>query len=263
MKHIKLEVVDKVATLTLNRPERRNAFNAEMIEEWHTALLRCATDDATNAIVVTGAGTAFCAGGDLKVLDTREHETPLMRKSSIWEGIARIPLLLERIDKPVFAAVNGVATGAGMDMALMADIRYCSESARFAETYIKVGLVPGDGGAWLLPRLVGTARALEMLWSGDFIDATEAETIGLVNKVLPDNELLEYTQCMAARFANGPVVATRMIKRALYQGLRTDLRTHLDQITSHMGIVAMTSDHREAMEAFREKRPPKFGDQKQ
>jgi 2-(1,2-epoxy-1,2-dihydrophenyl)acetyl-CoA isomerase len=154
--------------------------------------------------------------------------------------------------------MNGVATGAGLDMALMCDLRFASDKARFAESYVKVGLVPGDGGAYFLPRLVGLDRALQLLWSGDFVDAEAAERMGLVTKVVPDAELATYTYDFARRIAEGPPLAIRMTKRAVYQGLRTDLRTSLDLISSHIGLAFQSDDHIEGVKAALEKRKPKF-----
>jgi 2-(1,2-epoxy-1,2-dihydrophenyl)acetyl-CoA isomerase len=143
-------------------------------------------------------------------------------------------------------------------MALMCDLRFAAEGARFSEAYVKVGLIPGDGGTYFLPRLVGPARALELLWTGDFVDAREAERIGLVNRVVPPDQLMPTTYEFAGRLASGPTVAIRTIKRAVYQGLRTDLRAHLDLISSHMAFIRQTEDHREGARAFVEKRPPQF-----
>lgn len=256
---ILFEVDDKVATITLNRPDKRNAFTLEMIDAWAAALEACHERDDVHVVVLTGKGRAFCAGGDIaNLLKGPTAKSALERKHELTQHIHRIPLLLERMDKPVLVAINGAAAGAGLDMALMGDIRYAAASARLGESYIKMGIVPGDGGAYYLPRLIGLARALELLWTGDFIDAHEAERIGLVNKVLPDDELMPYTYGVARKIARGPTVAVRMMKRAVYQGLQSDLRTSLDLISSHYGIVASSEDHAEAVAAFLEKREPAF-----
>lgn len=249
---------DKVAVITLNRPEKRNAFTQDMITRWLEALEECRTSDAIGAVIMTGSGTAFCSGGDVRNMGERGEQTPLMEKDRLWANLHDLPRVFAAMDKPVIAAVNGAATGAGMDIALMADIRFAAESARFAESYVRVGLVPGEGGAWYLPRIVGTARALEMLWTGDFVGAEEAERIGLVNAVVPDDELMDHTRAFAARLAAGPAVAMRLVKRAVYQGLRSDLETHLDLISSHIAIVRNTEDYKNAIAAFREKRTPTF-----
>jgi enoyl-CoA hydratase/carnithine racemase len=167
-------------------------------------------------------------------------------KIILWEKIHRIALTLEDIDKPVIAAMKGVAVGAGLDMALMCDLRFVAETACFSEGYVKVGLVPGDGGAYFLPRLVGVSKALELLWTGDFIDAEEALRIGMVNRVYKDGELMEQTLGFAQRLAQGPSAVLRTIKRATYQSSRTDLRTALDLISSHMGVIRESEDSRQA-----------------
>jgi enoyl-CoA hydratase/carnithine racemase len=229
-----------------------------MIDAWTAALVECRRNDAVRVVIVTGAGDAFCSGGDIVEMKDRLKNPPAQRKNELFNRIQHIPLALEDLDKPVLVAVNGAATGAGMDMALMGDIRYAAQSARFAETYVKVGLVPGAGGAHFLPRLVGTAKALELFWTADFIDAAEAERIGLVNKVLPDAELMPYARAVAAKIAEAPALSVRFIKRAVQQGMRNDLRTSLDLISSHYAVVTAGADHREAVEAFIAKRKPVF-----
>jgi enoyl-CoA hydratase/carnithine racemase len=241
------EVVDGIATIRLNRPDRLNAFTPAMLDAWGDAIEVCKRDAAVRAVVLTGTGRGFCSGGDVP-------------KTDMWERIHRIPKLLEDFDKPYIVAINGVAVGAGLDMALMGDIRFAAASARMGESYIKVGLVAGDGGTWFLPRLVGTAKALELLWTGDIIDAQEAERIGIVSKVLPDDALLPHTYEFARRLAAAPAMTLRLMKRAVYQGLRMDLRASLDMISSHQGVISTTHDHREAVAAFNEKRPPRFTD---
>lgn len=249
--HLKFSVGDDgLARIVLDRPERMNAFTFEMIDAWTEALVRCRTDDAVKIVLVTGAGPAFCSGGDIVEMGDRLEQPPARRKSELFERIERIPLALEDLDKPVIAAVNGAATGAGMDLALMCDIRYAAQSARFAETYVKVGLVPGAGGAHFLPRLVGTAKALELFFTGDFVDAQEALRLGLVNQVFPDDALVPEVERIARRMARAPALTLRMIKRAVYQGVRNDLRTNLDLISSHYAVITATQEHKDAVRAF-------------
>jgi enoyl-CoA hydratase/carnithine racemase len=256
MADIEFTVEDGIATILLNRPERRNAFNQAMVDEWSQFLRDAKWDDDVSVIVLTGAGKAFCSGGDLD--DLSDDRTPIEWKRWLHEHIQRVPLAMEELDKPVIAAVNGAATGAGLDMAMHCDIRYAARSARFAETYIKVGMMPGDGGAYYLPKLVGMGRALELLLTGDFVDAVEAERIGLVNKVFDDDALMTETMALARRLADGPPITTRLIKRLTYQSQRTDLRTALDMVSSHFGVNATTDDSQEAIGAFRERREPTF-----
>jgi enoyl-CoA hydratase/carnithine racemase len=251
------EVKDRVATLTLNRPDKLNAFTGPMIERWAWALNEAQRDPDVNVVVVTGAGRAFCSGGDVARMGQGEP-TPLDHKNTLWEHIHRVPKALEQMDKPVIAMVNGVAVGAGMGMAVMCDLRIASDAARFSTGYVRVGLVPGDGDTYFLPRLVGSAKALELLWTADFIEAPEAERLGIVNRVVPADRLAEETFALARKIADGPQVPIRMIKRLVYQSLRLDLRTHLDLVSSHMAVVRDTEDHKEGVQAFKEKRAPKF-----
>lgn len=257
MADLEYTVADGVGTILLNRPAKKNAFTMEMIDAWAQALVSARTDDDVRVVVVTGAGDAFCSGVDLGGFD-RGERTPLDRKRVLTDRIHRVAYALEDLDKPVIAAVNGVAVGAGMDMALMCDIRLAAASARMSEGYIRVGLVPGDGGAYFLPRLVGTAKALELLWTGEFIDAAEAHRLGIVSHVYDDAEFREKAGAFAGRIAAAPPVNVAMIKRAVHQSARADLRTALDLISSHMAVVQSTHDSQEAMAAFREKRTPRF-----
>jgi enoyl-CoA hydratase/carnithine racemase len=158
----------------------------------------------------------------------------------------------------VIAMVNGVAVGAGMGMSLMCDLRIASDAARFSTGYVRVGLVPGDGDTYFLPRLIGTARALELLWTADFTEAPQALELGIVNRVVPAAKLAEETYALARRIADGPQIPIRMIKRLVYQSMRLDLRTHLDLVSSHMAVVRDTQDHKEGVQAFKDKRAPKF-----
>jgi 2-(1,2-epoxy-1,2-dihydrophenyl)acetyl-CoA isomerase len=248
--HLKFTVANGIGRIVLDRPERMNAFTFEMIDAWSEALQRCRTDDAVKIVLVTGTGSAFCSGGDIVEMGDRLDHTPEQRKNELFRRIQRIPLALEDLDKPVIAVVNGVATGAGMDLALQCDIRYAAQSARFAETYIKVGLVPGAGGAHFLPRLVGTAKALELFWTGDFVDAQEALRLGIVNQVFPDETLMAEVEKIVARMLKAPALTLRMVKRAIYQGMRNDLRTNLDLISSHYAIITATEDHRNLVKSF-------------
>jgi enoyl-CoA hydratase/carnithine racemase len=257
MSELLYEVADRIATITLNRPDKLNAFTADMITRWAEALAEAQRDPAVNVVVVTGAGRAFCAGGDVGRMGEGQPSA-LEHKDQLWEHIHRIPRTLEAMDKPVIAMVNGLAVGAGMGMCLMCDVRVASDAARFSTGYVGVGLVPGDGDTYFLPRLVGSAKALELFWTGDFVDAAEAQRLGIVNRVVGPAELRPATEALARRIADGPQVAIRMMKRLVYQSARLDLRTHLDLVSSHMAIVRQTADHAEGVAAFREKRPPRF-----
>ncbi|MFI7530300.1 enoyl-CoA hydratase/isomerase family protein [Nocardia salmonicida] len=249
-----------VGTITLNRPEARNAFTFDMIGEWARLLDEARRDDRVKVVVLTGAGDkAFCSGVDLGSISNANQElTPLQRKSQLHDEIHKVAFAVEALDKPLIASINGAAVGAGLDMALMCDLRVMSRSAKVSEGYVRVGLTPGDGGAYYLPRIVGTSKALELLLTGDFIDAEEALRIGLVNRLADPDQLAAVTGALAAQLAAGPPVTMRMIKRATYQSAETDLRTALDLISSHFAVVAATEDAAEALAAMREKRSPNY-----
>ena len=239
-----------VGTLLLNRPDKLNAFTVPMIDLWYQTLVKASDDPAVKVIVVTGAGRAFCAGGALEDILKFPDQTPMQRKDYLWKHVHHIALHMERMDKPVIAAINGVARGAGLDMALMCDMRTIAVTATVAEAYINMGLIAGDGGGHYLPRIVGTARALEMMWRGNVIAAPEAERIGLVNHVFPDDQLLAETVKIAREIAAQPQETIRFFKRSVYQGRDMALITHLDMVSSHMAILEDTDDHRAKVAAF-------------
>jgi enoyl-CoA hydratase/carnithine racemase len=242
-----------VATLTLNRPERSNAFTLAMINEWRAALVEAEQDSNVKVIVVTGAGKAFCAGGDARAMADRAEEGAIAQKDFLWRNVHTIALTLERLDKPVIAAINGAARGAGLDMALMCDIRLIAESATVAESYINLGLVAGDGGSWLLPRLVGIDWALELCWTGEVLSAKQALDLGLVTHVVPDGELMNATLELARKIAGQPQDAVRMFKRAIYQGLSMPFPAHLDMISSHVTVLRDSAEHRQRVRALSQK----------
>jgi enoyl-CoA hydratase/carnithine racemase len=253
-----LHVDNGIATITLNRPDKLNAFTDEMLEKWLHVLEECRTDPEVRVIVITGTGRAFTTGGDIGTFSASAAQTPASIKARVAEGVQRLPRKIIEIDKPVLAALNGLATGGGLDIALACDIRFAAESARFAETYVRMGLIPGVGGAYLLPRIVGMSKALEMFWTADWVDAIEAERIGLVNKVFPDEQLMQGTYAFARRLADGPPLAVQMIKRVMRFGLDKDLATAHEIVAANLPIVRISEDHAEAMSAFREKRTPHF-----
>lgn len=255
--HILYETDGHIAKIILNRPEARNAFSPEMITLWRQFLENARDDKKIRVIVVTGKGDTFCSGGDIR--DMAEGKLCSWEmKRFLWEGVHRIVLTLEGIDKPVIAAINGAAMGAGLDMAIMCDLRVCSDRAKLAESYVMMGLAPGDGGAYFLPRLIGIARAMELFLTGKILDADTALEIGLVNRVVPHDRLMEETLSLAGEIAAKPPLATQMIKRAVYQAQGTDLRSHLDYISSQVALLSETRDHQEAARAFLEKRTPSF-----
>ncbi|GAA4730064.1 enoyl-CoA hydratase-related protein [Nocardioides endophyticus] len=257
MADLEYAVANHIATIRLNRPEKKNSFTLEMVDQWAEALLRAEVDDDVRVVVLTGSGDSFCTGVDLGVLDDRER-TPLSEKNLLAKRVHHVAHAAEALSKPYLAAINGFAIGAGMDMALMADIRFAGSSARLSEGYIRAGLVPGDGGCFYLPRITGTASALRLLWTGEFIDALGALELGIVSEVCADSELDHRVSTFAHTLASQPPVAVQMIKRAVYSGARTDLRTALDLISSHFAVVTSTADAQEAMAAFKERRQGTF-----
>ncbi|RJR46859.1 MAG: enoyl-CoA hydratase [Desulfobacteraceae bacterium] len=255
--HVLYEVKDNVAVLTLNRAEVRNAFSKEMIALWSSLLERARDDEGVRAIVVTGKGDTFCSGGDIREMAEGRLRSWDMKKF-LSEGVHRIALTLDALDKPVIAAINGAAMGAGMDMALMCDMRVCSDRAILAESYIHLGVVPGDGGAYFLPRLAGESKALELLLTGDTIQPEEALKLGIVNKVVEHERLMEETLRLAEKIASKPPLAVRMMKRAVRQARSSSLSSHLEYISSQIALLTETEDHLEAARAFLEKRRPVF-----
>ena len=255
------EVEDRVATITLNRPENLNAFTEVMLREWVDALQRAQQDDEVWAVMVTGAGRGYCSGGNVKgFAAAADQEAPPLhtRRNHMRHGVHRVPRAVAQLDKPYIAAVNGAAAGAGMDMASMADIRIASDKAKFVMSYVNMGLVSGDGGAYYLPRIVGIAKAYELMWGGEPFDAQEALRIGYVNHVVPHEEFASFVKAYVGKFANKPPVAVQLIKRAVRKGLSTDLDTTLDYLEWAMLICRSTEDSKEGPRAWREKRPPVF-----
>ncbi|MEE8352874.1 MAG: enoyl-CoA hydratase [Dehalococcoidales bacterium] len=247
---------DGIVTITLNRPERRNAFSPEMSESIRLAVEDAAGDDDVRVLVITGTGSAFCAGADVKAMAAGVGQPGGGGEGG--GGHVSLPLLLHQFDKPVIAAINGVAVGGGLDLALACDIRIASDQSRFAEVFIRRGLIPAMGGIFFLPRLVGIDRACQMIWTGDMISAEEAERIGLVTSVVPHDELESATRELAEKLAKGPPLAIRKAKRAIYQGLGTDLETSLQVTAAAVGQLRNTEDHAEGARAFVEKREPVF-----
>jgi enoyl-CoA hydratase/carnithine racemase len=254
-----LDVKDRVATLTLNRPERLNALGDTLREDLLDAILKCGADDGVGAIVITGAGRGFCSGGDVKSMSERDQAG---QSSTLAEQLGpirdRCVLAMRDCPKPIIAAINGAAAGAGMNLALACDIRIASTAARFSQAFVKRGLAPDWGGSWLLPRVVGTAKACELIFTGDTIDAAEALRLGILNSVAAPEKLMEEAHALARRIAAGPPVALRLAKRAIYRNLEADLRAGLEFETFAQGVCKGTEDAKEGVQAFMEKRAPVF-----
>lgn len=253
---------DHVEFWTLNLPELRNPISdAPMVDAIVAAADRVARDAEVRAVVLTGAGPAFCAGGNLK--EMARHEPPFggpphLGRTGYRDGIQRIPRALHALEVPLVAAVNGPAVGAGCDLALLCDLRIASTRARFAESFVKVGLIPGDGGAWLLQRAVGPARAAEMTLTGDPIDAATALEWGLVSRVVDPDDLLAQAHALADRIAANPPHAVRMAKALLRQAAHQRLDEALQLAAAMQPLAHATADHHEAVAAFLAKREPRF-----
>lgn len=258
MSDLQSSIEDGIGTITLNRPEVRNAFTREMINLWADALEEFSSRDDVHAVIVRGAGDDFCSGADLGENFEQMGMTPYDQKEALRQSVHRIPLSLERFDKPVIAAVRGVAFGAGLDLSLMADLRIAGRSARMCESYVNVGMMPGAGAAFLLPRLVGQTKAMELLLTGMVIDGEEAHRIGLVNRVVDDDEVDGAAIELASRLASGPQIAIRMLKRLVRQSAEVNLATALELASSQMAVIRTTDDSVEAISSFREKRKPQY-----
>ena len=250
---IDLRVDGHVAVVTMNAPETRNALSSnDQYQAIEAVCGRLSRDRAIRAVVWTGAGKAFCAGGDIKAMLARTRDPqlePVDDRYHYKEGIHRIPASLYHLELPVIAAVNGPAIGAGLDLACMCDIRLAARSARFAESFVKLGIIPGDGGAFLLQRLVGPSKAAELTFTGDTIDAEHALACGLVSQVVPDGSLIEHALALARRIADNAPHALRMAKRLLREAQHARLETVLELSASFQALAHATGDHAQRVQA--------------
>jgi 2-(1,2-epoxy-1,2-dihydrophenyl)acetyl-CoA isomerase len=253
------DVKERIATLTLNRPERLNALGDTLREDLYDAVTRCATDPEVGVLVITGAGKGFCSGGDVKSMSERsqgaQQDGVLDRFMPIRD---RAILALRDCPKPIIAAVNGAAAGAGMNLALACDLRIASSAAKFTQAFVKRGLTPDWGGSYFLPRIVGVAKASELLFTGDVIDAAQALELGIVNAVVAPAALMDEARKLAQRIAAGPPVAIALTKRAIHHNQDIDLRSALEFETFIQGLARDTEDYKEGVKAFMEKRAPNF-----
>ncbi|HWW58993.1 MAG TPA: crotonase/enoyl-CoA hydratase family protein [Sphingopyxis sp.] len=253
-----------VLVASLNRPDERNAISeTRHSEEIAEFCARVTRDASVRAVVLTGKGKAFCAGGNVKHMQSRAGMfagTPFEIRNRYRSGIQLIPAALYELEVPVVAAINGPAIGAGLDLACMCDIRIAADNALFAESFVKLGIVPGDGGAWLLPRVIGMAKASLMTLTGETIDAARALEYGLVSEVVPGERLLARAMEIAGQIAANPGHATRMAKRLLREGQDMKLAPLLELSAAFQALAHHTADHGEAVAAFVEKREPRFTD---
>jgi enoyl-CoA hydratase/carnithine racemase len=250
-----------VVLLTMNQPERRNALTGNTaIPEFLAAIDRIHDDQSVRCVILTGNGPSFSAGGDIR--EMKRQSTPEVTEMEIRHeyrrGIQRLTLSLFNLEVPVIAAINGHAIGAGLDLACMCDIRIASEAAVFAESFIKLGIIPGDGGAWLLPRIVGMSRAAELAFTGDLIDAPTALSYNLVSQIVPTEELLSAARSLAGRIARNAAHGLRLTKRLMREAIHSRLDTVLELSAVYQAVSHKTEDHSEAVDAFLEKRTPRF-----
>jgi enoyl-CoA hydratase/carnithine racemase len=252
-----------IVTLTMNQPATRNALTGNTaVEEFVQACDAARLDRSVRCVIVTGAGPVFSSGGNVKDMQRffNQDIAPDLIREEYRNGIQRLPRALYNLDVPVIAAVNGAAIGAGLDLACMCDIRIASNQATFAESFVKVGIVPGDGGAWLLPRAVGMSKASEMAFTGEALSAEDALACGLVSRVVAPDALQEAALHLARKIAANPGAVLRMTKRLLREGERSSLESLLEISAGYQAIAHKTAAHKEAVMSFVEKRPPKFED---
>ncbi|PRP98509.1 putative enoyl-CoA hydratase echA8 [Enhygromyxa salina] len=248
--HVRYAREGALATITLDRPEARNAYSDEMCAQLCSALDRADVDADVRCVILTGAGKSFHAGGDIKAMRARSGMfagDPAELRARYMRGIQAVPRRISEFSKPLIAAINGAAIGAGLDLACMCDIRIARAGAKLGSTFVKVGLVPGDGGAYFLTRVVGFSRALELCLTGRVIEAEEAHAIGLVHEVVAAEELLEVARARAEAIAANPPVAVQLTKRAAYRSYHADQATALELAASFQGIAQNHDDHARAL----------------
>ena len=251
---------DGIATLTLNRADKMNSMTTAMWYGLHDVVEEVRNDDGVKVLIMTGAGRAFCAGSDVqsRLAARIAGEKVETTRKDLLLPVGFAASVLSSLNKPIIAAINGVAAGAGISLSLLCDIRIASDKARFGAAWIKVGLIPDVGATYSLPRTIGPDKALEIFFTGDIIDSKEAERIGLVTRVVPHDELMKVTEELAGRIARAPSVAIELTKRAVYRGLQNDLDKQLDFESYAQNLCRQTEDHREGVQAFMEKREAIF-----
>ncbi|SIS94589.1 enoyl-CoA hydratase-related protein [Alicyclobacillus vulcanalis] len=250
---VRVEHQGGVMLVTLNRPEKVNALTREMLFALREAFQAAGEDDRVRSVLVTGAGRGFCAGQDLDLGGGDSDYAKVIR-----ETYNPLILTMTHLEKPIVCAVNGVAAGAGVSLALACDLRLASETATFIQAFVNIGLIPDSGGTWFLPRIVGLGRAMELAMLGDRVDAARAHEMGLVNRVVPADQLMAEAMALAERLAAMPTRAIGLIKRAHYEGMERTLAQSLELEAVLQNEAGQTEDHREGVRAFLEKRPPRF-----
>jgi enoyl-CoA hydratase/carnithine racemase len=260
---VRYEQNGRIVTLTMDRPEARNAIATHQdCADLVAALSRANDDRGVSCIILTGAGSAFSAGGNIKAMKERTGIGPLdapdATRANYKHGVQSVARALWESEVPAIAAINGHAIGLGLDLACLCDIRIAADGAKFASSFIKMGLIPGDGGAWILPRAVGLSRAAELIYTGDTLDAQAALQIGLVSRIVAAGELLAEAQALAGRIVVNPAKSLRLAKRLLREGQQQRLADVLELSAAFQAMAHETEDHREAVEAFIGKRSPEF-----
>ncbi|WP_419165489.1 enoyl-CoA hydratase/isomerase family protein [Candidatus Palauibacter sp.] len=257
--HVLLDIEDGVGTLTLNRPEKLNAFIGEMRTEIARGVQALGADDAVRAVIITGAGRAFCAGADVKYMTGLIERQDVEEALALVEGGREVATAIRAMPKPVIAAINGPAAGGGANLALACDLRLASETATIGQTFNRIGLHPDWGGTYVVPRLAGPARAAELFFFAEMIPAAEAERMGLVNRVVPADELMPLAREWARRLARKPALPLRLAKEAIRRSLAASFEEMLDYETAAQRACFASDDALEGVRAFVEKRKPDFG----
>jgi enoyl-CoA hydratase/carnithine racemase len=261
MTDLQLAFKDHTLWITLERPDQSNAFSIEMIQNLVSTLYKADEDNNVRSIVITGSGKHFCAGGDVKDMQTQSgmfSGEPNELRERYKRGIQQIPICMNTLSTPVVAMINGAAIGAGLDLSCMCDIRVASEKAKFGETFAKLGLIPGDGGTYFLQRVIGFSRAMELTLTCEVINSSEAKDIGLVNYVVGADELNSFTQSLLDKINSNAPIAIQMAKRAIVQAYRSDLTSNLELLSAYQGIAQRTSDHFESVDKILTKEKSNF-----
>lgn len=260
-RHLQTKLTGSLLWITLDNPEQSNAISLEMVDSLTRVIKHADFDPTVRVIVMKGAGSSFCAGGDVKAMQNKTGmfagESNELRMRYI-HGIQQIPKCIEELSKPVIAMVNGPAIGAGCDLAMMCDLRIGTAKSKFGETFVKLGLVPGDGGTFFLQRVIGYSKAMQMSLTGDLIAGEEAHAWGLLNYFVTEESLEAETQKLAEKVAGNAPVAVQMTKKAMKMAYLNDLNTILDLSAAYQGITQRTEDHFIALQAMKEKKAPDF-----
>lgn len=259
--HLKLQLKNHQLWITLNNPEQSNAISYEMTDSLTRVLKHADFDSEVRVIVLTGEGKNFCAGGDVKAMENKTGMfagEPNELRMRYMHGIQQIPKCIEDLSTPIIAMVNGAAIGAGCDLAMMCDLRVGSAQSKFGETFVKLGLVPGDGGSFFLQRVIGFSRAMQMSLTGDLVAGEEAQRWGLLNYFVNEADLVAETEKIAAKVAANAPVAVQMTKKTMKLAYMSDLQTVLDMAAAFQGITQRTADHFEALQSVKAKKNPEF-----